>query len=159
VGPLQPGTERLPAPAAQAAAGAEAGAVAINARTWQQYQAGVNQLYGGEAAFSRREFVSIVDGVRQSRIADNVVELGGNLVAVESKFTGGWASSPFNPASSVGRLPFAARIQADMLAQARSYSQAFSQVIYHSNSPELIAHYTRVFQEAGITNFRFILTP
>jgi filamentous hemagglutinin len=116
-------------------------------------------LYGGEAALSRREFFAIVDGVRKRHIADNVVELGGNLVAVESKFTGSWGSSPFSPASSVGRLPFAVKIQSEMLAQARAYSQAFGQFGYHTNSPKLIAHYTKLFQEARITNFRFILTP
>lgn len=45
-----------------------------------------------------------------------------------------------------------------MLDQVKKYSAAFDEVIYHSNSPELIAHYTKVFQNAGIKNFRFTFT-
>lgn len=48
--------------------------------------------------------------------------------------------------------------QVRTLSQGRAYSAAFDEVIYHSDSPELIAHYTRVFQDAGITNFHFVLT-
>jgi hypothetical protein len=44
-----------------------------------------------------------------------------------------------------------------MLRQAKAYSARFYEVFYYSNSPELIAHYSRVFEEAGIKNFRFIL--
>ncbi len=92
-------------------------------------------------------------------MADNVATIGGKNVAVEAKWVkDGWAKSPRNPASSIGNLPFAVEERATMLEQARKYSTAFDEVIYHSNSPELIAHYTKVFQEAGITNFRFILT-
>ena len=45
-----------------------------------------------------------------------------------------------------------------MLEQARKYSAAFDEVIYHSNSTEMITYYTKVFQDAGITNFQFNLT-
>jgi filamentous hemagglutinin len=58
----------------------------------------------------------------------------------------------------IGNKPFATAEQAKMLEQAKKYSVAFDEVIYHSNSAELIAHYAKVFQDAGITNFRFILT-
>jgi hypothetical protein len=33
-----------------------------------------------------------------------------------------------------------------------------SAITTYSNSPELIAHYTKVFKDAGIKNFRFVLT-
>lgn len=69
-----------------------------------------------------------------------------------------WAASLRNPASSIGNKPFAVPEQAKMLAQAKKYSAAFQEVIYRSNSPELVAHYTKVFKDAGIKNFRFILT-
>ena len=31
-------------------------------------------------------------------------------------------------------------------------------VIYHTNSEELRDHYTKIFEEAGITNFQFKIT-
>jgi hypothetical protein len=91
-------------------------------------------------------------------VADNVASIGGHNVAVEAKFVNDWAKSLRNPASAIGNKPFAVAEQAKMLEQARKYSAAFDEVIYHSNSAELIAHYTKVFQDAGIPNFRFILT-
>jgi filamentous hemagglutinin len=100
----------------------------------------------------------VVDGRLVNGVADNVVEIGGRRVAVEAKFVDDWARSLRNPSSPIGNRPFAVAEQAKMLDQARKYSAAFDEVIYHSNSPELIAHYTKVFQDAGIKNFRFILT-
>ena len=32
-------------------------------------------------------------------------------------------------------------------------------VIYHTNSPELASQYSRVFTEAGVTNFKFVIAP
>jgi hypothetical protein len=55
-------------------------------------------------------------------------------------------------------MPFAADAQAQMLSQAQAYSEAFDQVIYHSNSPELIQYYSSVFKNAGMQNVQFILT-
>jgi hypothetical protein len=126
------------------------------ARTWQEYQSAVNNMYGGQAPFSSLKF-STADG---NWIADNVVNIGGNQVAIESKFigSGGWAGSIYNPASPVGNLPFALAEQADTLAQAQAYSTTFDQVIYHSNSPEFIQYYSSVFNNAGIQNIKFILT-
>jgi filamentous hemagglutinin len=47
-----------------------------------------------------------------------------------------------------------------MIDQASKYSAGFEGgVIYHTNSTELVAHYTEVFNNAGITNFRFVITP
>jgi hypothetical protein len=129
----------------------------ISATTWQQYEAGIRRLYG-EATFGQRQFSVLVDGVLVNGVADNVVEIAGKRIAVEAKFTENWANSLRNPASPIGNAPFAVEEQARMLSQARAYSAAFDEVIYHSNSPELIAYYTTVFQNAGITNFRFILT-
>ncbi len=44
-----------------------------------------------------------------------------------------------------------------MLLQAKAYSAAFDQVIYHANSPALIQYYSNVFKNANIQNFKFIL--
>ena len=47
-----------------------------------------------------------------------------------------------------------------MMDQAAKYSAGFvGGVIYHTNSPELAAYYTRAFNAAGITNVRFLITP
>jgi filamentous hemagglutinin len=129
----------------------------IGAKTWQQYEKGVQGLYG-EASFSARQYTAVVDGKLVNGVADNVAEIAGKRVAVEAKFVEDWAKSLRNPASPIGSKPFAVAEQAKMLDQAKKYSAAFDEVIYHSNSPELIAHYTKVFQNAGIKNFRFILT-
>ena len=104
----------------------------IGANTWQEYEAGIRGIYG-EVPFGSRKFKVIIDGKVVNGVADNVATINGRNVAVEAKF-------------------------AQMLEQARKYTAAFDEVIYHSNSPELIAHYTKVFQDAGITNFRYILT-
>lgn len=91
-------------------------------------------------------------------VADNVTEIAGKRVAIEAKFSENWATCPYNPESSLGKLPFAVERQAEMVQQAKKYAAAFDGgAIYYSNSPELIAHYTRAFREAGITNFKFVL--
>jgi hypothetical protein len=63
-----------------------------------------------------------------------------------------------NPRSAIGDTPFATGEQNKMLEQAKKYSAAFDEVIYHTNSAELIIHYSKVFREAGITNFRIVWT-
>jgi hypothetical protein len=126
------------------------------ATTWQEYQSAVNNMYGGQASYAARQFSTAAG----NWVADNVVNIGGNQVAIESKFigSGGWEGSIYNPASPVGNMPFAVAEQADTLAQAQAYSSAFDQVIYHSNSSELIQYYSSVFNDAGIENIQFILT-
>ncbi len=131
----------------------------IGAKTWQEYESGIRSLYG-EASFKSREFTTFVNGKIVNGVADNVVTIGGRNIAVEAKFVkDGWAKSLRNPASTIGNRPFAVAEKAMMVEQARKYSAAFDEVIYHSNCPELIAYYTKIFQDAGITNIRFILTP
>jgi len=144
-------------PTIAAEAGAPKTVPKIGAKTWQQYEKGIRGLYG-EASFSSRQYSAVVDGQVVNGVADNVAEIAGKRVAVEAKFVDNWASSLRNPASPIGNRPFAVAEQAKVLAQARKYSAAFDEVIYHSNSPELIAHFTKVFKAAGIKNFRFILT-
>ena len=91
-------------------------------------------------------------------IADNVTKIGGKNVAVEAKFVADWSTSIRNPASSIGSKPFAVAEQAQMLEQAKKYSATFDEVIYHSNSPQLIAYYAELFKMHGLRNIRFILT-
>jgi hypothetical protein len=130
----------------------------IGAKTWQEYERGVRRLYA-QASFKSREFTTFVDGRAINGVADNVATIGGRNIAVEAKFVQDrWAKSLRNPDSLIGTKPFAAAEQAKMLEQARKYSAAFDEVIYHSNCPDFIAHYTEVVQRVGITKIPFILT-
>ena len=56
-------------------------------------------------------------------------------------------------------MPWAVKEQNQMLSQAKKYSSAFEKVIYHTNSVDLANYYTKVFNDTGITNFEFIITP
>ncbi len=47
-----------------------------------------------------------------------------------------------------------------MVAQAKKYSAGFEGgVVYHTNSPDLAAYYSKVFSDAGIKSFKFVITP
>ncbi len=96
-----------------------------------------------------------LDGVTQNRIADAVTEIGDDLVAVEAKFVDDWNKSLRNP---LDINPWAINAQQEMLEQARAYSSYFNKVIYHSNSQDLINHYSKVFNQNGISNIEWILT-
>jgi hypothetical protein len=119
------------------------------------YERSVRRLYG-DVPFSRRRYVAIVNGRRVSGVADNVAVIGGRDVAVEAKHVDDWASSLRNPAN---QQPWAVGEQRQMVAQAQQYSNAFSEVVYHTNSPELAAHYSSEFSRVGVSNFRFVITP
>ena len=46
-----------------------------------------------------------------------------------------------------------------MVIQTKKYTCSFpGDVIYHTNSEELRDHYTKIFEEAEITNFQFKIT-
>ncbi len=47
------------------------------------------------------------------------------------------------------------------IARANDYASRFVKVVYHSNSPEFIAHYRRVFAQQGVPMDKvvFVLTP
>ena len=47
-----------------------------------------------------------------------------------------------------------------MVEQAKKYSLGFDGgVVYHTNSPELARHYSRLFTDAGVEKFKFVITP
>lgn len=101
-------------------------------------------------------------------MADNVTIINGQRNAVEAKFVEDWGNSLRNPTSSVGSKPWSVAEQTKMLDQARKYSAAFEGgVIYHTNSPELADHYSKLFADAdadadadaGVNKFKFIITP
>jgi filamentous hemagglutinin len=49
--------------------------------------------------------------------------------------------------------------QQKMIDQAVKYSRAFEQTIYHTNSVDLANHYAPLFERAGATSFKFVITP
>lgn len=137
--------------------------VAVNGRrvidVAASYEKGIRGLYG-EASLEARKFNAVVDGQRVSGIADDVTEVNGVRTAIDAKYVDDWATSPRNPASSIGKMPWAVDEQQTMISQAQKYSAGFKGgAIYHTNSTELAAYYAGAFQNAGIKNVRFIITP
>ena len=124
----------------------------------QSYEKGVRGLYG-VVPFSERQYEALVDGKWVSGVADNVVTIGGKNTAIEAKFVDDWAKSIRNPASQNGTKPWALAEQQSMLDQAKKYSEGFADTVYHTNSEDLAKHYSKVFTDAGIENFKFVITP
>ena len=124
-----------------------------------QYERRIRALYG-DTPFNSRKYTAIINGEIVSGVADNITKIGGKNTAIEAKYVKDWSKSIRNPNSKIGNKPFAIVEQQNMLSQAQKYSAAFpGGVTYHTNSPELASHYTKVFQDAGINNFKFEITP
>jgi hypothetical protein len=122
----------------------------------KSYEAGVQGMYNG----TPYKYSTLVNGQEVNGIADTVTSVAGKQTAVEAKFVEDWATSLRNPASPVGNTPWAISEQQAMVNQATKYSSYFDGgVIYHTNSTELAAYYSQVFKDAGITNFKFVITP
>ena len=86
--------------------------------------------------------------------------MAGKQTAIEVKYVEDWATSLRNPDVPKGQTPWAIPAQDTVVRQARVYSLAFEGgVVYHVNNSDFIEHYTKAFQAAGVTNFKFILTP
>lgn len=85
--------------------------------------------------------------------------VNGQRTAVEAKFVEDWGSSLRNPTSPVGSKPWSAVEQTKMVDQAKKYSSGFEGGVYHTNSPELASHYSQVFNDAGVKNFKFVIAP
>jgi len=131
----------------------------IGAKSWQQYERGVRDIYG-DVPFAQRQYQAIVDGKLVNGVADNVATIGGKNVAIEAKFvTSSWSNSIRNPQSAIGTKPFSKAERWKMVNQAKKYSAAFDEVIYHTNDLGLMNQYNRVFQKFGLDNVHFIHTP
>jgi filamentous hemagglutinin len=121
------------------------------------YETGVRGLYGNAEKIT---YQTVVNGQTVTGIADGVVSVGGKTTAIEAKFVEDWGASIRNPSSPIGNQPWAAAEQQAMVNQAAKYSSGFEGgVIYHTNSAELATYYSQVFKDAGITNFKFVITP
>ena len=125
----------------------------------KSYENAIREMYNG-ATYGERSYAAFVNGKLVNGVADDVTIIGGKSTAIEAKYVNSWGSSIRNPNSAIGARPFALKEQQNMIKQAANYSAGFEGgVIYHINSPELAAYYTQLFQQAGITNFRFVITP
>lgn len=122
----------------------------------QDYEKEIQNLYGGAANFNARQYSTIVNGKLVNGVADNVANINGKTVAIEAKFVDDWNNSLRNPLDT---KPWAITEQNKMLDQAQKYSNAFDEVIYHTNSKELADHYSQVFSQNGINNVKFEITP
>ena len=109
----------------------------------------------GDAPLSKRTY-SAKNNVSGIGRADNVAEINGREMAIEAKYTDNWQKSPFNPESN---LPWAAAERARMVNQAKNYDAVFDGIVYHTNSVELANYYSRIISEAGVSNFKFVITP
>ncbi|WP_135487785.1 hypothetical protein [Escherichia sp. E3659] len=119
----------------------------------------IQNMYGGKLPQSAREYNVVINGNKVRGIADHFVIINGKKTAIEAKYVDDWSKSLRNPESSIGRAPFAIKEQQTMLAQAQKYSVAFDNVIYHTNSSELAAHYSAIFKNAGLNNISFKVIP
>jgi hypothetical protein len=120
------------------------------------YEENISKIYGPTEV---KEYKSTVDGKLKSGIADHVIVRDGKRTAIEAKYVDDWSTSPRNPLSTQGQLPFMDQ-PLEIINQAKKYALAFEGgVIYHTNSVEFANHYTKVFNDLGIKNFEFIITP
>lgn len=101
-----------------------------------------------------------MDGQRVRGVADDVVRINGKLTAVEAKYGDDGSQSLRNPESPGGSKPWAVGGQQQMLGQARKCSSGFEGgVVYHTNSVDLANYYTKIFENAWVKGFKFIITP
>jgi hypothetical protein len=122
------------------------------------YEVQIRRLYGGEERPPK--FRMKLDGKVVIGRADHALTPGGRPTAVEAKYTDSWMGTLRNPLSVIGVMPWSEQEQQRMIEQARRYSAAYDGgVIYHTNSFELARFYSKAFNEAGITNYKFIITP
>jgi len=116
------------------------------------------RLQYGNSTLSARQYQVVLDGTLVNGVADSVMQIGPKRIAIEAKYVENWTHSLRNPASSIGNKPFALKERATMLQQSRKYSAAFDEVVYHSNSHELITYYSELFEQHGLKNIRFVHT-
>lgn len=124
------------------------------------YEAGIRKLYGGDPKSQPLEFTILLDGKVVTGRADHVTEVNGRDTAIDAKYTDSWMGTLRNPLSVIGITPWSEKEQKSMVEQARRYSAAYDGgVIYHTNSFEFARFYIKLFDDAGITNYRFVITP
>jgi len=100
-----------------------------------------------------------VNGEEVNGISDVVTSIDGQQAAVEVKFSD-WDQSIYNPSGPVGDQPWGIGAVNQMVKQAQAYENAYpGGVVYYTNSLQFAEYYTQLFEQAGITNFQFIVAP
>jgi hypothetical protein len=122
----------------------------------QYYEKSVCKQYG---VSEKKEFKVEIDGKEIKGVADHVIMDEGKRVAIDAKYVDNWSESIRNPAYTSNKPWLVTGGEREMIEQARKYSSHFDEFRYHTNSPELAEHYTKVFNAEGIKNFKFIITP
>lgn len=127
-------------------------------KPWKEYEEKIKNEYGNQP-YEKGKYKSIVDGEEKEGVADAITTIDGKKTAVDAKYDKDWNSSIRNSNSKIGQKSFSKKEQNNMVIQAKKYTNSFpGGVIYHINSEELRDHYTKIFEEAGITNFQFKIT-
>jgi hypothetical protein len=85
------------------------------------------------------------------RIADAIIDADGQQVPYEAKYiTNGWENSPYNPASELGSMPWAASLPDGLVNQASDYIDYFGGAVYRSNSQECLDYLNDLFVNHGV---------
>jgi hypothetical protein len=127
-------------------------------KNWRSYEQALRENYGA-SNFSSRQYRATIGGKQFNGIADDVVVIDDEFVAIEGKWVGDWSKSLRNPFSKIGSAGFAQAERLKMVFQAQKYVNSnFGRVIYHSNSVDFINYYDNLFKTAGIDGIEWILT-
>ncbi|MBL8027133.1 MAG: hypothetical protein JNL74_12015, partial [Fibrobacteres bacterium] len=126
--------------------------VAINAKTVSQaatqFEEGVAALYDAYPRAATRFYYN-EGNVARYGIADRVVEIGDQAIAIEAKFIGDWSRSAYNPAGIVPQF-IRDKVSAKAVQQASTYLANFDQMVIHTNSTAFATTYRSAFQNAGL---------
>ena len=81
-------------------------------------------------------------------VADNTTSIDDKLTAVEAKYVDDWVTSLRNPASEMGEQAMGCGRATANDTTGQKYSQYFpGGIVYHTNSVDFAAYYTKVFQK------------
>ncbi len=117
-----------------------------------------NNIYGNMPHLQKQKFTATLDGIVETGYADYLIIFNNNQMPIEAKYVKVWDKSFYNP-EYLSKLPWASDEVGRLLHQAKRYNAAFNEVVYHTNCMELANCYTKLFNENGVINFEFVITP
>lgn len=124
------------------------------------YEAEIRALYGGERDSRPPEFETMLDGMVVRGRTDHLHIVDGNVTVIEAKYTDNWMVTPRNPRSRISSEPWFPDERAQMIAQAIKYTSFYEYgIVYHTNSVQFARYYSKVFDEIGIKDYSFVITP
>jgi hypothetical protein len=110
------------------------------------YEMGVRNIYG-DLPMSQRRFSVVVDDTELSGVADSTTAMNGKLTAVEAKYVDDWLTSLRNPASEIGREPWAADEQRKIYSRPKHTLKTFPVPLYIILTASTWPPITRTFSE------------